>query len=104
MPMGIVIKDGKLVFGSTSTVSSVIAFDNNNHLIVGQMSGGEALEKGVRDAVSFGPADFKKCPFIPKDHGEIHCPDETRSVETTLNAVKVYIRAFAELDTYYSTK
>ena len=56
MPMGIVIKDGKLVFGSTSTVSSVIAFDNNNHLIVGQMSGGEALEKGVRDAVSFGPA------------------------------------------------
>ncbi len=56
MPTGIVIKDGKLVYGSTSTVSSVIAFDSNDHLIVGQMSGGEALEKGVRDAVSFGPA------------------------------------------------
>lgn len=56
MPTGIVIKDGKLVCGSTGTVSSVIAFDNNNHLVVGQMSGAQALEKGVRDAVSFGPA------------------------------------------------
>lgn len=56
MPTGIVIKDGKLVCGGTGTVSSVIAFDNNNHLIVGQMSGAQALEKGVRDAVSFGPA------------------------------------------------
>ncbi len=56
MPTGIVIKDGKLVCGSSSTVSSVIAFDNNNHLVVGQMSGADALAKGVRDAVSFGPA------------------------------------------------
>ncbi len=56
MPTGIVIKDGRLVCGSTSTVASVIAFDQNDHLIVGQMSGGTALEKGVRDAVSFGPA------------------------------------------------
>lgn len=56
MPTGIVIKDGKLLCGSESTVSSVIAFDNNDHLVVGQMSGAQALEKGVRDAVSFGPA------------------------------------------------
>ncbi len=56
MPTGIVIKDGKLLCGSQNTVSSVIAFDKNDHLIVGQISGAEALEKGVRDAVSFGPA------------------------------------------------
>ncbi len=56
MPTGIVIKDGKLVCGGQNTVSSVIAFDNNNHLIVGKMSGADALAKGVRDAVSFGPA------------------------------------------------
>lgn len=56
MPTGIVIKDGKLVCGSEKTVSSVIAFDKNDHLVVGQMSGATALEKGIRDAVSFGPA------------------------------------------------
>jgi exopolysaccharide biosynthesis protein len=56
MPTGIVIKNGKLVFGSTDTLSSVVAFDDNNHLIVGQMTGGECLAKNVRDAVSFGPA------------------------------------------------
>lgn len=56
MPTGIVIKDGKLVFGSPETVSSVIAFDENDHLIVGRMSASKCLEKKVRDAVSFGPA------------------------------------------------
>ncbi len=56
MPLGIVISDGQLRFGSPSTVASVIAFDKNNHLIVGQMSAQAALDKGVRDAVSFGPA------------------------------------------------
>lgn len=66
--------------------------------------GGGTYAKKLKNAVSYGPADFKKCPFIPKNHGEIHSPDETRSVETILNAVKVYIRAFVELDTYYSAK
>lgn len=56
MPLGIVIDDGKLVFGSPSTVGSVIGFDKNDHLVVGQMSAATALEKGIRDAVSFGPA------------------------------------------------
>ncbi len=56
MPTGIVIKNGKLVFGTSDTLSSVIAFDDNNHLIVGQMTGAQCLEKNVRDAVSFGPA------------------------------------------------
>ncbi len=56
VPTGIVICDGKLIFGSNGTVSSVIGFDTDNHLIVGQMSGAQALEKNMRDAVSFGPA------------------------------------------------
>ncbi len=56
MPLGLVIKDGVIINGSTSTVSSIVGFDNNNHLVVGQMSGAKALEIGVRDALSFGPA------------------------------------------------
>lgn len=56
LPTGIVIRDGKLVFGSPSTSSSVIAFDKENRLIVGRMTAQAALDRGVRDALSFGPA------------------------------------------------
>lgn len=56
LPSGIVIKNSKLIFGTTETVSSVIGFDINNRLIVGRMTGAAALEKQIRDAVSFGPA------------------------------------------------
>ncbi len=55
-PDGIVIKNSQLVFGTEETFSSVIGFDANNRLIVGRMTGAEALEKQIRDAVSFGPA------------------------------------------------
>ena len=55
-PTGIVIKNSKLIYGSPSTSSSIIGFDNNDHLIVGRMTGAQALERNVRDAVSFGPA------------------------------------------------
>ncbi len=56
MPIGIVIKDGQLVFGSPQTSGSIIGFDTNNHLVVGKMTAAECLQRNVRDAVSFGPA------------------------------------------------
>lgn len=56
VPEGIVIKNGELVFGEPDTVTSLVAFDNNNRLVVGKMSAAEALEKNIREAVSFGPA------------------------------------------------
>ncbi len=55
-PLGIVIRDGKLLFGAESDVSTLVAFDANNRLIVGKMSAAEALRRNVRDAISFGPA------------------------------------------------
>ncbi len=55
-PLGIVIRDGKLLFGSETAVSSLVAFDTNNRLIVGKMSAADALKRNVRDAISFGPA------------------------------------------------
>lgn len=54
-PIGIVIHDGALVFGSSSGVTSVIGFTGDGKLIVGRMSAKEALDKGVHEAVSFGP-------------------------------------------------
>ena len=52
-PLGIVIKNGKLV--SDGGTSCVIGFDVNNKLIVGNMTSAQAVEKNLRDAVSFGP-------------------------------------------------
>ena len=56
MPLGIVIKDGEFRYGNESTVVSIIAFDDQDRLLVGRMSGKEAKEKHVRDAISYGPA------------------------------------------------
>ena len=56
VPLGIIIRDGKLLYGSKTAVTSVVAFDTDNRLIVGKMSAQQALERNVRDAVSFGPA------------------------------------------------
>lgn len=55
MPVGIVIKDGKLIFGSANRKVAMVGFDNENRLIVGSMTAQQALDRGMRDAVNFGP-------------------------------------------------
>lgn len=55
-PIGYVIHDGKLMFGANGSIGSVVGFDANGKLIVGRMSAGDALKKGVTEAVTFGPA------------------------------------------------
>ncbi len=52
-PLGIVIKDSKLLYDGGSSV--VVGFDKDNKLIVGYMSAKDAMEKNIRDACSFGP-------------------------------------------------
>lgn len=54
-PLGIVIKDGKLAYGNPGMETVVIGFDKKNVLHVGSMTAQEALDKGMRDAVSFEP-------------------------------------------------
>lgn len=54
-PLGYIIKDGKLVFGSEQTSGCVVGFNNQNKLVVGNMTAKEALDKGVMEAVTFGP-------------------------------------------------
>lgn len=55
-PEGIVFSEGKLVYGNLDTVYNIYGFDKNNVFICGRMTGREAVEKGFRDAVTFGPA------------------------------------------------
>lgn len=54
-PIGIVISEGKIKFGSTKETYELIGFDRENKLVVGKMTGQQALDRGVRDALSFGP-------------------------------------------------
>ena len=54
-PTGLVITGGKLVYGSTGSRYDVIGFNKNNIFIVGSMTGQQALDAGIRDALSFGP-------------------------------------------------
>ncbi len=53
IPQGLVITGGQLVWGSAGNTYNVIGFDSDNILHVGRMSGQEAMDLGIRDAVSF---------------------------------------------------
>lgn len=54
-PIGLVISGSKLMWGSLQETYEVIGIDKNNTLVVGKMTAQEALDRGVRDAISFGP-------------------------------------------------
>lgn len=56
-PHGIVIKDGKLVsnLDRAPVGGGLIGFTKDNVLVLGKYSASEALKKGIRDAVEFGP-------------------------------------------------
>lgn len=56
-PYGVVIKDGKIVSNleKANVGGGVVGFTNENVLVLGKMSGQEALNKGIRDAMEFGP-------------------------------------------------
>ena len=52
-PQGLVITDGKIVYGSAASRYSVVGLDGDGILIVGKMTAQEALDLGVLWAVSF---------------------------------------------------
>jgi len=54
-PDGIIIQKGQLMFGSLTGTYNVIGFDKENVLVLGKMTGKQALDKNIQEAVSFGP-------------------------------------------------
>ena len=54
-PEGVVIADGKLRNGAPNATFDVYGFTKDNVLVVGRMTCQQALNIGVRDAVTFGP-------------------------------------------------
>ena len=55
-PEGIVISEGELRMGNPGGTYDVYGMTDDNVLVVGRMTAQNALDMGVRDAVSFGPA------------------------------------------------
>ena len=55
-PKGMVVSGGKWLNGEKAEKHRVIGMSNDNKLIVGTMTGDEAIALGVRDAVEWGPA------------------------------------------------
>ena len=56
IPQGIVIKKGKIITNrSYKKTGGIIGFTKENKLILGKMTANQAIKKGVRDAVTFGP-------------------------------------------------
>lgn len=58
-PVGLVVSQGKMVYGDVSGKYHVTGFTEDHVLVVGNMTGQEALDLGIRDAVninsSIGP-------------------------------------------------
>ena len=52
-PEGLVISDGVITWGSRGERYNIVGLDEDGYLHIGNMSGGEALEQGIRWAVSF---------------------------------------------------
>ena len=55
IPQGIVIHDGELVYGNPDVYQPIIGIDRDNKLICTGATGNQALEWGVKEAVTFGP-------------------------------------------------
>ncbi|MDR1573003.1 MAG: phosphodiester glycosidase family protein [Clostridiales Family XIII bacterium] len=55
-PLGLLIRDGVIRNGGPGTTSTIVGFDADNRLIIGKMSGKQALDMSIRDAVTVEPS------------------------------------------------
>ncbi len=55
IPLGYVIKDGKIIWSTGTGKANLIGFNNENKLVLANVTGEEALDMGIRDALQFGP-------------------------------------------------
>ncbi len=55
VPMGYLIKDGKIIWSDHNNVAGLIGFTNDNKLLLTYATGADAIKNGMRDALEFGP-------------------------------------------------
>lgn len=56
MPDGVVIKEGQVLCNTPTRYDTIIGFTTDHKLLVGDLTAQQALDAGVQEAVSFGPA------------------------------------------------
>ena len=79
IPQGLLITGSELVWGGRGTTYNVIGLDRENILHVGRMTGQQALDLGIRDAVSFVTHDGLASALII--NGEV----QTRNLVSGVN-------------------
>lgn len=72
LPLGGVIKDGKIINGQPGDVSSLTCMTYDNKLIIGNMTAQAALDMGVRDAVN---TLYTTGPFLILNGETLTVPD-----------------------------
>ena len=55
IPVGYVIKDGKVIWSDSNKKGNIIGMTNDNKLMLVNATGEEAIKMGVRDGIEFGP-------------------------------------------------
>ncbi len=72
IPQGYVIKDGKIIWRDTYEKQNLIGFTNDHKLLLINATGEEAIKKGMRDALQFGPflmVNGKKMEYVSENGG-----------------------------------
>lgn len=54
-PVGTVIEDGRIVWNDGNTSNGIAGFNKDNVFVLMNATANEAIERGIRDGVSFGP-------------------------------------------------
>ena len=72
LPVGCVIENGELTFGSMNTVYNISGFTKDNVFVIGKMTPKEALAMGVRDAVH---TKWETGPFLVLNGEPLVVPD-----------------------------
>jgi len=55
IPSGVVIKDGKLLYGNGNTSTSIAGFNKDGILMLSYSTANQAIANGMKDAIQFGP-------------------------------------------------
>lgn len=55
IPIGALIKDGKIIWSTSNKARNLIGFNKENKLVLTKITAEEALKQGIRDALEFGP-------------------------------------------------
>lgn len=82
-PLGIVIAQGKLLWGDLNETTDVVGFDKDNRLRAGSMTGKQAMDLGLRDAVSCSPLLISDGKAVEQDASLSNSPNPRTAIGQT---------------------